>query len=77
MPTSFFIDAVLRIAKVEGPVHVDAVKRRIAECFDEWLTKKLSARLDRYISAAIAQGDVVQRNDFRGLPRFNLQMFGS
>ena len=64
MATSFFLDAVIRIAKVEGPVHVDVVKRRIAECFDEWLTKKLSTYLDQHIMATVKSRSIVRRGDF-------------
>ena len=61
---SYLIDVIRKIVRIEGPVHVDVVKRRIAECFDEWLTKKLNARLKGYISAARASGGIVQRGDF-------------
>ena len=64
MATSFFLDAVIRIAKVEGPVHVDVVKRRIAECFDDWLTKKLSAYLDQHIMATVKSRSIVRRGGF-------------
>ena len=61
---SYFIEVVYKIVRAEGPVHVDVVKRRIAEHFDEWLTKKLSGQLDEYISRVVWSGSIKRHGEF-------------
>ena len=61
---SFFIQNIQRIVRIESPVHVDVVKRRIVESFDEWLTRKLSARLEQYIEIAVNSRQIDRCGDF-------------
>ena len=52
VPGQLLRRAIVSIVRVEGPVHIDVVKRRIADHFDEWLTKRLSEHLDDFIPNA-------------------------
>ena len=61
---AYFTEVICKIVRIEGPVHVDVVKRRIAEHFDEWLTKKLSGQLDEYISRAVSTGSIKRQGVF-------------
>ncbi len=51
VPAQLLRRAIISIVRVESPVHIDVVKRRIAEYFGEWLTKRLSEHLDDFIPA--------------------------
>ena len=63
-PTSFFVETIQRIVEIEGPVHVDIVKRRIVGIFVESLTKRLSARLDGYILETVDSSEIIRRGEF-------------
>ena len=51
VPGQLLRSAIVSIVRVEGPVHIDVVKRRIADYFGERLTKRLSKHLDDFIPA--------------------------
>ena len=59
VPDQLLRRAIVSIVRVESPVHIDVVKRRIADYFGERLTKRLSTDLDDFIpvmnSTAIAR----------------------
>lgn len=63
VPGQLLRRAIISIVRVESPVHVDIVKRRIAEYFDEWLTTRFSEHLDDFIPATNSTA-IVRRGEF-------------
>ena len=64
VPGQLLRRAVISIVRVESPVHIDIVKRRIADYFDEWLTKRLSEHLDDFIPPAANSNAIARRGEF-------------
>ena len=64
VPGQLLRRAIISIVRVESPVHVDIVKRRIADYFSEWLTKRLSEHLDDFIPSAANSTAIARRGEF-------------
>ena len=63
VPGQLLRSAIISIVRVESPVHIDVVKRRIAEYFGERLTKRVSEHLDHFIPATNSNA-IARRGEF-------------
>ena len=64
VPGQLLRRAIISIVRVESPVHIDVVKRRIADYFGEWLTKRFSEHLDDFIPPAANSTAIARRGEF-------------
>jgi very-short-patch-repair endonuclease len=61
---SQFIDWVQMVVEVEGPVHIDEVRRRIVDAAQTRLGSRIKAEIDEAIAQAVRTRLIYQRGDF-------------
>ena len=65
VPTGYLHEPIIEVVRVEGPVHVSEVARRIADAAGvSRIGARIRANLERAISNAARDNNIVKRGDF-------------
>ncbi len=68
VPEDYLRDPIIEIVRVEGPVHVIDVRRRIAKAVGKTVGSKIQENLDGAINAAVRSESIVRKGDFLWSP---------
>lgn len=61
---SMFVDWVQQVVEVEGPVHIDEVRRRIVDAAETRMGSRIKAAIDEAVAQAVQTRIIHQRGDF-------------